>query len=106
MNISADERRPFGALGLTVPPIIFGTAALGNVPQTIPEKRKFEICGEWFQHVSPPVILDAAYKHGDGLALEVLGRMLRRLGVEGDEVVVHLTLNGAEGFADDFEKSY
>ena len=42
--------------------------------------------------------------HGDGLALEVLGRMLRRLDVESDEVVVHLTLD-ADRVADDWEKS-
>lgn len=104
MNIPVGQRRPFGALGLTVPPIVFGTAALGNVPQVIPEQRKLEICGEWFQHVEPPVFIDAAYRHGDGLALEVLGRMLRRLDVEGDEAVVHLTLD-AEQVADDWEKS-
>lgn len=93
-----------GIRGLTVPPIVFGTAALGNVPHVIPEQRKLEICGEWFQHVEPPVFVDAAYRHGDGLALEVLGRMLRRLDVEGDEVVVHLTLD-ADRVADDWEKS-
>jgi D-threo-aldose 1-dehydrogenase len=104
MNISADQRRPFGALGLTVPPVVFGTAAFGNVPQVIPEQRKLEMCGEWFQHVEPPVFIDVAYSHGDGMALEVLGRMLRRLDVEGDEVVIHLTLE-ADQVADEWEKS-
>jgi D-threo-aldose 1-dehydrogenase len=104
MNISAGQRRPFGALGLTVPPIVFGTAALGNVPQVIPEQRKLEICGQWFQHVAPPVFIDAAYRHGDGLALEVLGRMLRRLDVGRDEVILHLTLE-ADRVADEWEKS-
>ena len=104
MNVFAGQRRPFGALGLTIPPIVFGTAALGNVPQVIPEQRKLEICGEWFRQVEPPVFVDAAYAHGDGLALEVLGRMLRRLDVEGDDVVIHLTLE-ASRIADDWEKS-
>jgi D-threo-aldose 1-dehydrogenase len=104
MNISAGQRRPFGALGLTIPPIVFGTAALGNVPQVIPEQRKLEICGEWFQHVAPPVFIDTAYRHGDGLALEVLGRMLHRLDLEGGEVVIHLTLD-ADRVADDWEKN-
>jgi D-threo-aldose 1-dehydrogenase len=104
MSISAAQRRPFGAFGLTIPPIVFGTAALGNVPQVIPEQRKLEICGEWFQHIKPPVFIDVTYKHGDGLALEVLGRMLRRLDVEGDEIVIHLTL-GADQLAEDWEKS-
>src|SRR5436190_1774478 len=61
MNISAGQRRPFGSLGLTIPPIVFGTAALGNVPQVIPEQRKLEICGAWFRHVEPPVFIGAAY---------------------------------------------
>ena len=104
MNISAGQRRPFGSLGLTIPPIVFGTAALGNVPQIIPEQRKLEICGAWFRHVEPPVFIDAAYRDGDGLALEVLGRMLRRLDIESDEVVVHLTLD-ADRVAVDWEKS-
>ena len=105
MNISAGQRRPFGALGLTVPPIVFGTAALGNVPQVIPEQRKLEICGRWFQQVEPPVFIDVAYRDGDGLALEVLGRMLRRLDIESDEVIIHLTLD-ADRVAVDWEKSY
>ena len=83
---------------------MFGTAALGNVPQVIPEQRKLEICGKWFQQIEPPVFIDAAYRHGDGLALEVLGRMLRRLGVAGNEVVIHLTLD-ADRFVGDWEKS-
>jgi D-threo-aldose 1-dehydrogenase len=104
MDVFAGERRTFGALGLTIPPIVFGTAALGNVPQVIPEQRKLEICGQWFRHVEPPVFMDAAYRDGDGLALEVLGRILRRLDVKGDEVVIHLTLD-ADRVADDWEKS-
>ncbi len=104
MNISAGQRRPFGALSLTVPPIVFGTAALGNVPQVIPEQRKLGICGEWFRNVDPPVFVNAAYRDGDGLALEVLGRMLRRLDIGSDEVVIHLTLDG-DRIAGDWEKS-
>jgi D-threo-aldose 1-dehydrogenase len=104
MNVSAGERRPFGALGLTIPPIVFGTAALGNVPEVIPEQRKLEICGQWLRQARPPVFIDAAYRHGDGLALEVLGRMLSRLDVASDEVVIHLTLD-ADGVVDDWEKS-
>jgi D-threo-aldose 1-dehydrogenase len=104
MNISAGQRRPFGSLGLTIPPIVFGTAALGNVPQVIPEQRKLEICGEWFQQVEPPVFIDAAYRHGEGLAPEVLGRMLHRLDVDSRDVVIHLMLD-ADQAAHEWEKS-
>jgi D-threo-aldose 1-dehydrogenase len=93
-----------GIAALSVPPIVFGTAALGNVPRVIPEQRKLEICGEWFEHLKPPVFIDATYGHGDGLALEVLGRMLRRLDVESDEAIIHLTLD-VDHIQDDWEKS-
>jgi D-threo-aldose 1-dehydrogenase len=76
-----------------VPPIIFGTAAFANQPEVIPEQRKLAICGEWFEHVEPPVFVDVSYKDGDGMALEVLARLLRRLDLTGDEVVVHLSIN-------------
>src|SRR5438105_11629397 len=92
MPIKRDHFRQFSGTGLVVPPIVSGTAALANVPTVIPEQRKLAICGEWFRHVEPPVFVDVAYKDGDGLALEVLGRMLRRLEVSGDEVIVHLTV--------------
>src|SRR3954464_1409153 len=92
MKISAGHRQPLGASGLTVPPIIFGTAVLANKPEVIPEQRKLAICGEWFQHVEPPVFVDVSYKHGDGMALEVLARLLSRLDVSSDEVVVHLSI--------------
>src|SRR5215212_10299710 len=98
------ETLKIGKLGKMMPPIVFGTAALGNVPRVIPEQRKLEICGEWLRHLEPPVFIDAAYKHGDGLALEVLGRMLHRLDVESDEIVIHLTLD-ADHITDDWEKS-
>ncbi len=104
MNFPAGQRWPFGASGLSVPPIVFGTAALGNVPQVIPEQRKLEICGEWFRRLEPAVFIDVAYRDADGLALEVLGRMLRRLDVKRDEVVIHLTLD-AHQVAREWEKS-
>src|SRR5205809_2730783 len=96
MKNSVVHRRPFGASGLGVPPIVFGAAALGNSPDVIPEQRKLAICGEWFRHVEPPVFVDVAYKHGNGMALEVLARMLRRLDISSDEVAIHLTLDSTQ----------
>ncbi len=101
MSSSFDDRRLLGKVG--VPPIAFGTTALANVPEVIPEQRKLAICGEWFRQVKSPLV-DAAYHPGDGLALEVLGRMLRRLDVRGDEFAIHLTLD-ADQVAADWEKS-
>jgi D-threo-aldose 1-dehydrogenase len=89
-------RRELGRSGIAVPPILFGTGALANVPKVIPEQRKLAICGEWFRQVGPPVFIDINERTGDGLALEVLAKMLRRLDVAREEVVVHLTLDHGE----------
>jgi D-threo-aldose 1-dehydrogenase len=95
MKISAAHGRPLGATGLTLPPVLFGTAAFANQPEVIPEQRKLAICGEWFGHVEPPVFIDVAYEHGDGMALKVLARLLRRLDIASDEVIIHLLLDAA-----------
>jgi D-threo-aldose 1-dehydrogenase len=104
-----NQHRALGRTGLHVPPICFGSAALGNVNRVIPEQSKLAICGEWIRGVSPPVWINADYRHGEGVALEVLGRMLRRLDVAGDDVVVDLVLDGGrssrQGVADCWEKS-
>jgi D-threo-aldose 1-dehydrogenase len=76
-----------------VPPIVFGTAVLGNASRVVSDQTKPAICGEWFRGVEPPVFIDAAYRHGNGTAIEVLGRVLRRLGVASDEVVISLELD-------------
>jgi D-threo-aldose 1-dehydrogenase len=104
MKSFATQRLPLGDSGLDVPPIVFGTAALANLPYVIPEQRKLEICAAWFQNIAPPVFVDVAYSDGEGIALELLGRMLRRLDIAGEEVVVHLTAK-ADQLADDWDKS-
>jgi len=91
--ISLSQRRQLGLSGLNVPAIVFGTAALANLPRVIPEQRKLAICGEWFRNVEPPVFVDVAYQDGDGRSLEVLSGMLRHLDVSADDVVIHLTLD-------------
>jgi D-threo-aldose 1-dehydrogenase len=101
--LGTNLHRPLGGTGWHVPPIVFGTAALGNVGRVITEQAKLAIIGEWFQQVAPPVFIEAAYEHGDGMALEVLGRVLRRLDVASDEVVIQLTVG--ERVAECWEKS-
>jgi D-threo-aldose 1-dehydrogenase len=103
MKISVDQYRPFGRTGLRVPPIVFGSTALGNAFQSIPEQTKLAIVGEWFRQVRPPVFIDSAGKYGAGLALEVLGRALDRLDISPDEVIINnklawkrAPLNGSE----------
>jgi len=99
MAITFDQHQPFGRTGLLVPPMMFGTAALGNVRRVTAEQTKFEICGQWFQHVVPPIFIDTSAVYGGGLALEMLRRALARYGVAQQEVIVNLRLplrNGRE----------
>ncbi len=94
MGFKHDPRTPLGNTGFFVPPIVFNTAALGNVRRVITEQAKAAICGEWFRNVIPPVFAHIMYRYGDGMALEVLGRTLRRLEINSDEVVIQLSLDG------------
>jgi D-threo-aldose 1-dehydrogenase len=88
MKILADRHRPFGNTGLRVPPIMFGTNALGSMRRVIPEQTKLEIFGAWFQHVAPPVFIDARGPTGDRVAIQVLARALRRLDVSPEDAVI------------------
>jgi D-threo-aldose 1-dehydrogenase len=89
LKITSAHRRPFGRTGLQVPPIVFGSSALGGAFQTIPDPTKTAIVGEWFRHVSPPVFIDTAGKYGAGMALEVIGRALERLEISPREVIIN-----------------
>ncbi len=88
MLLTADDYRPFGNTGLRVPPIVFGTSALGNLYRVISDVAKLEIASEWFEQVAPPVVLDSAGKYGAGLALEMIGRALAKLEIPPDQVVI------------------
>ena len=93
MSILSGHHRPFGKTGFVLPPVVFGSAALGNVERVITEQAKIAICGEWFRHVAPPVWIEVNYEHGDGMALEVLGRLLRRLEIPSRDVVIQLAMD-------------
>jgi D-threo-aldose 1-dehydrogenase len=73
------------------------------VTRVITEQAKVAICGEWFRHVEPPVICHVSYRFGDGIALEVLGRALRRFEISGREIVIELSI---EGEASDIKGSW
>ena len=79
---------PLGDTGLYISRIVFGTSCLGNLYEAISNHTKRAICREWFAHIPTPVAIDTAGKYGAGLALEVIGRNLRELGVPADDVVV------------------
>jgi D-threo-aldose 1-dehydrogenase len=87
-RITTEQFRPFGNTGLSVPPIVFGSTALGNCFKVIPDVAKLEICSQWFDHVAPPVFIDTAGKYGAGLALEVIGRALAKFEIPPEQVVI------------------
>ncbi len=80
--------RPLGKTNLSVPPVIFGTSCLGNLYEVVPDGTKLAIIEEIFNHSASPVVLDSAGKYGAGLALEVIGNSLRKLGVPPSQVVI------------------
>ena len=84
----AETRVPFGKTGLRLPPILFGTSCLGNLYQALPWETKLGILRACRTHVAPPVVLDCAGKYGAGLALETIGKGLRELGVQPDQVAI------------------
>ena len=82
------EHVPLGATGLYIPRLVFGTSCLGNLYEAISDQTKRAICREWFAHIPTPIAIDTAGKYGAGLALEVIGRSLRELGIPADDVIV------------------
>ncbi len=70
------------------PPVVFGTSSLGNLYQAIPDETKSALISEMFRRCPSPVVLDSAGKYGAGLALEVIGRAMREIGVRPAQVVI------------------
>jgi D-threo-aldose 1-dehydrogenase len=77
----------FGKTGLKVPPIVFGTSALGNLYTALSDDTKLDIVSQCFNNVPIPVF-DSAGKYGAGLALEMLGKCLQKLNIPADKVVI------------------
>ncbi len=73
------EHRPLGKTGISLPPVIFGTSALGNLYSALSNEIKNRIIEECLKHVPGPVVFDSAGKYGAGLALEKLGEIFRGL---------------------------
>ena len=80
--------RPLGKTGLQVPPITFGTSALGNLYHELDPKVKLQIVEESLKNTQPLTVFDSAGKYGAGLALEALGTSLRQLGASLDRVLI------------------
>jgi aryl-alcohol dehydrogenase-like predicted oxidoreductase len=82
------EHRPVGKTGVNLPPIIFGTSALGNLYTALSDETKTAIVKECLLHVPKPVVFDSAGKYGAGLALEKLGEILHDLRVDPGDIVI------------------
>jgi D-threo-aldose 1-dehydrogenase len=80
--------RRLGRTGPLVPPIVFGTSALGNLYAAHPPERRLAVLREIVGEARGPVVLDSAGKYGAGLALESIGDGLRALGVRPDQVIL------------------
>jgi len=77
-----------GKTGIKIPPIIFGTSALGNLYTALSDETKLEIVQQAFEHVPAPVVFDSAGKYGAGLALEKLGECLEKLNIAPENVII------------------
>ena len=73
---------------LSLPQIIFGTSALGNLFQALKEDTKYSIVNECIQRSKGSVVFDSAGKYGAGLALEMLSQSLKRLNIPPKRVVI------------------
>ncbi len=82
------EQAPFGNTGLTTPPLIFGSTALGNLFRVFSYESKLATMRAIVEHLPKPIVIDSAGKYGAGLALEVMGNCLRELGLRDDEVII------------------
>ncbi|MFD2966313.1 aldo/keto reductase [Sphingobacterium bambusae] len=73
---------------LGLPPVIFGTSALGNLYEEVEYNVKLAIVKECFLHTDSNVVFDSAGKYGAGLSLEMLGRCLDDLQINPSDVLI------------------
>lgn len=61
---------------------------MGNLYQELSEEVKLQIMQEWFAVSESAPMIDTAGKYGAGLALEVIGAGLKKLGVKKDDIII------------------
>lgn len=78
-----------GDTGIELPPVIFGTSALGNLYAEPSAATKLAIVENCLTLMpSTPVVFDSAGKYGAGMALEVLGHCLDALNTQREDVLI------------------
>jgi len=87
-TLGIGTNKPFGKTGLTVPSIIYGTSFMGNLYHELPPETKLEIMKKWFEVSESVPMIDSAGKYGAGLALEVIGEGLKKLGIDKDGIII------------------
>jgi D-threo-aldose 1-dehydrogenase len=80
--LDLDKRNEIGRTGLWVPPIAFGTSALGDMPDTygygVGEERALETVRAILMR--PDAFLDTSRNYGFGRSEERIGKVVRELG--------------------------
>ncbi|WP_182866986.1 aldo/keto reductase [Rhodopirellula sp. JC639] len=71
-----------------LPPIVFGSSALGNLYRALSGDAKREIVAQWIEHAPGKVAVDSAGKYGAGLALESISKALSQLRVDPADILV------------------
>lgn len=87
-NSDESHQTDYESPSLELPPVVFGTSALGNLYEALPDERKLALTQAWFEHGEQPVVVDSAGKYGAGLALESIGKNLRRLKIPASDVIL------------------
>lgn len=77
-----------GSTGIHIPPVVFGTSALGNLYTALSDATKLEIVREACLHLPGNVVFDSAGKYGAGLALEKLGECLHQLDIDPRRITI------------------
>ncbi len=82
------EKKALGRTGLQVSQVVYGTSYLGNLYRELSMEEKLGLMSRWFDCTEKPVVIDTAGKYGAGLALEVIGKGLAKLGISPCDVVI------------------
>ncbi len=71
-----------------IPKLIFGTSGLGNLFTALDDSVKNEIIKQSVEVSDGNIMFDSAGKYGAGLALESLGKGLKKLGIEPSKILI------------------